>query len=119
MRQLVLDLDAFGFTVRDEGDVGAARAQVARRLLAHLARADEEDRAAGEVAEDLLGKRGGGGRDGGRALADRRLRTHLAARVQRLAKDALEEEAGRAGLERRAHLAEDLAFARHERVEPG
>ena len=60
-----------------------------------------------------------GGRDRGRALADRRLRAHLASRVERLAEDAVEQRPGRAGLVRGAHLAEDLALARDERVEPG
>ena len=39
--------------------------------------------------------------------------------VERLTEEAIEERAGRADLERVAHLAEDLALAGHERVEPG
>ena len=73
-----------------------ARAQVARRLLADLAGADQQDRAAVEVAEHLLGERGGRRRDRRGALADRRLRTHLAARVQRLPEDTVEQQPGRA-----------------------
>ena len=72
-----------------------------------------------EVAEHLLGERGGGGRHGGRALADRRLDASAPAGVERLAEEAIEERAGGADLERVPHLAEDLALARHERVEPG
>ena len=72
-----------------------------------------------EIAEHLLGERGGRRRDRRGALADRRLRAHLAAGVQRLAEDAVEQRPGRARLVGGAHLAEDLALARHERVEPG
>ena len=38
--------------------------------------------------------------------------------MQRLAEDAVEQQPGRAGLVRSAYLAEDLALARHERIEP-
>ena len=53
------------------------------------------------------------------ALGDRRLGTHLLARVQRLAEQPVEHGPRRAGLVGRAHLAEDLALAGHHRVEPG
>jgi hypothetical protein len=39
--------------------------------------------------------------------------------VQGLSEQAVEERAGRTRLERGPHLAEDLAFARDHRVEPG
>ena len=39
--------------------------------------------------------------------------------MERLAEEAVEQRAGGADLERVPHLAEDLALARHERVEPG
>ena len=105
--------------VRDEGDARAPGEQVARGLLADLAGADQQDRAAVEVAEHLLRERGRRGRDGRGALADRGLRAHLAAGVQRLPEHAVEQQAGRPGLVRGAHLAEDLALPGHERVEPG
>ena len=54
-----------------------------------------------EIVEHLLRERGGGRRDGGRALADRRLDAGSAARVQRLAEEAVEQRPGRARLERR------------------
>ena len=108
-----------GRPVRDRRDQAAARAEVARRQLAHLAGADEQDGAAAEVAEHLLGEGRGGGRDGGRALADRRLDPGAAAGVERLPEEAVEERARRAALEGVAHLAEDLALSRHERVEAG
>ena len=103
--------------VRDEGDACAAGEQVARSLLADLAGADQQDRAAVEVAEHLLRERGRGRRDRRRALADRRLRAGLAAGVQRLPEHAVEQQARRPGLVCRTHLAEDLALAGHERVE--
>ena len=54
---------------------------------------------------------------GSRAIAVSR--PHLLAGVQRLAEEPVEHGPGRAGLVRGAHLAEDLALAGHERVEPG
>ena len=47
--------------------------EVARRQLADLARADDEHSGAAEIAEHLLRERGGGRRDRGGALGDRRL----------------------------------------------
>src|SRR5829696_4647437 len=49
--------------VRDDRDLRTARQQVPGRLLADPARADEQNPPPLEVAEDLLGKRGGGGGD--------------------------------------------------------
>ncbi len=105
--------------VGDDGDLRAARDEVAGRRLAHLPGAEQQHAAAGELAEDLLRERGRGRRDRGRALADRGLDAHLPADVQRLAEEPVEQRPGRAGLEGGAHLAEDLALAGHERVEPG
>ena len=116
--ELVFDPLALRLAVGDERDLRASAPQVAGGLLAHLARAEQDDRAALEAAEDLLRERGGGGRHRGRALADRGLRSHLPARVKRLPKDTVEHRAGRPELVRKPHLAEDLALARNERVEP-
>ena len=115
----MLELGPVGLAVRGEHDLRAARAQVACGLLADLADADQQDPAAVQVAEDLLGERRGCRRHRRRALADRRLRANLAAGVQRLPEDAVEQLSGRARLVRGAHLAEDLALARYERVEAG
>src|SRR5207248_3063174 len=103
----------------DEGDLGAAAAQVPGGLLAHLPRAEEEDQAAREAAEDLFGERGGGRGHRGGALPDRRLRPHLPPDVQRLPEDAVEERSRRAELVRDAYLAEDLPLAGDEGVETG
>ena len=46
-------------------------------------------------------------------------RAHALADGERLAEDAVEQRPRLDGLVRRAHLAEDLALARHERVEAG
>jgi hypothetical protein len=72
-----------------------------------------------EAAKDLLGERGSGRRHRRGALADRRLGSHLAARVERLAEEPVEQRTCRPDLVRKPHLAEDLAFAGNERVEPG
>src|SRR5438270_913860 len=77
--------------VCDERDLGSAAPEVAGRLLAHLARAEEEDRATVEAAENLLGQRGRGRRHRCRALADRCLGANLAACVQRLAEEPVEQ----------------------------
>src|SRR5213075_319801 len=105
--------------VRDERDPRPPGEQVPRRLLADLAGPDEQDRPARQIAEHLLGERRRGGRHRRRALADRRLRPHLAPRVQRLAEEAVEQRRRRARLVGRPDLAEDLALSRHERVETG
>ena len=104
--------------VRDARDRRAAPAQVASGALAHLARADDEDPASCELAEDVLRERGRRRRDRCRALRDRRLRPHLLACVERLPEDMVEERARNAGLECVAHLSEDLPLTRDERVEP-
>ena len=71
-----------------------------------------------EAAEDLLRERSCGGRHRSGALADRGLRAHLPARMERLPEDAIEQRPGRPELVRNPNLAEDLAFARNERIEP-
>jgi hypothetical protein len=118
-REVRRELVAVGLAVRGQDDLGAARPQVSRRLLADLACADHQDAAAVEIAEDLLGECRRSGGDGRRALADRRLRPHLSSRVQCIPEETVEQQSGRPVLVGRAHLAEDLAFARHERVQPG
>ena len=105
-------------SVRDGRDRGAARAQVPRGLLAHLAGADEQDPAARQLAEDLLRERsGGGGTEAGLSPIA------VSTRARRPAWSAWRKSRSSSGpaapaLERRAHLAEDLALARDERVEP-
>jgi hypothetical protein len=104
--------------VRDGRDLRAAGDEVARGGLADLARAEEQDAPACELAEDLLRERRRSRGHRGRALPDRRLDAHALADVQGLPEEPVEERPRRAGLVRRAHLAEDLALAGHERVEP-
>ena len=72
-----------------------------------------------QIAEDLLRERGGGRRDRRRRLADRRFDPHLASSRDGVAEQPLQERACRAGLGGVAHLAEDLALTRDERVESG
>ena len=87
------------------------RGEVARGELADLPGADEQDRPALEVAEDLLRESRRRGRDRRGTLRDRRLCAHLASDVERLAEQPVEEHPGRAGLVGGPHLAEDLALA--------
>src|SRR5207244_4159321 len=91
---------AIGGPVGDDRDPRAAREQVPRGELADLARAEQDDRPAVEVAEDLLRERGGGGRDRGRALAAPGLGACLAAGVQRLAEEPGGKRPRRADVER-------------------
>ena len=67
-----------------------------------------------QILEDLLCERRAGGRDRGRALGDRSLDANPATDVQSLAEEAVENRSGLTGLVRAAHLAENLALARHE-----
>ena len=105
--------------VRDDGDLRPARDEVPCGRLAHLARAEQQHPPAVELAEHLLRERGGRRRNRRRALADRRLDPDAAPGVQRLPEEVVEQRPGRAGLEGAPHLAEDLALAGNERVEPG
>jgi hypothetical protein len=84
-----------------------------------VAGAHEQDTAAVELPEHLLDERRRGSRDRCRALRDRRLRADLLPGVQRLTEEAIEHRPGRARLECRADLTEDLALARNERVQAG
>src|SRR6266511_3640298 len=112
-------LCTFGRTVRNEGDRRPSRDQVPNGQLSHLAGADNTDRATAQVAEDLFGECGGGGRDGSRTLPDRGLRPRLAPCMERLAEEPVEQRPGCSHVVRHAYLAEDLALARHHRIEAG
>jgi hypothetical protein len=99
--------DALGHRVRPGGvAVGhedrphaAGRERLGGRL-ARLARADDDDVAPGEVADDLGGEVDRHGRDARAARAQRGLRAHALARLQRGGEQAVGERAGRARLER-------------------
>ena len=100
-----------------ERDGCAARDEVSNRELSDLASADHNDLAPPQIAEDLLRQRGRCGRDRRGALPDRSLRARLLAGVERLAEEPIEDRPGRPRRVRRAHLAEDLTLAGHERIE--
>ena len=110
-------LGARGRAVGDDRDLGAARKQVAGRLLADLARTDEQDAAPSQVAEHLVGERSRRRGDRRRGLADRRLHSCPPASVERLAEEPAQHRPRCTRFERQPHLAEDLALARHERIE--
>ena len=105
--------------VRDVRDRRSARREVHGCELADPARADEQHAAPGQIAEDLLRKGGCRGRNRRRVLADRGLGADALPDLERLPEDAVEQRPGRRGIERRAHLAENLALAGNERVETG
>src|SRR5215207_5269736 len=104
--------------IRDDRDLRTARQEVPGRLLADPARTAEKNQPSVEAAEDLLSKCRRGGWDRRGRLADSRLRAGLSPGVERLAEEAVEQGAGRAGVESRANLAQDLALARDQRIEP-
>ncbi len=101
----------------------AAGTEIRRGQLAHLARADEQDRPLVDVIEDAGGELGCSGGDGRRVLADARLAARALADVQRLAEEAVQNRTDGARvlgrLEGGPHLAEDLRLAGDEGVEPG
>src|ERR671923_808167 len=105
--------------VGNEGQLGAALDEVPGRHLADLSGADDEDPPAGEVSEHLRSEGRRGGRDGGRALADRGFGADALAGMERLPEEPVEERPDRAALVRRADLTLDLSFARDQRIEPG
>ena len=104
--------------IGDGGDTGTAREQVARGQLAHLAGADQHDTAVVEVVEHLLRERSGSRRDRGRTLADRGLDPRPPTGMERLPEDPVQQRTRRSRLEGGPDLAEDLALAGHERIEP-
>ena len=112
---------ALGRAIRDENGSGALLHEVARGDLAHFARADEEDGAALERAEDFAGEIDGHGRDGDGIGAD----TGFAARFFGGGKGSLEQVLELAGNgsggardgEGLFDLAENLRLADDHRVE--
>src|SRR5487761_1444761 len=117
--ELLLELRAVGLAVGDERDARAAGAKVPRGLLADLAGADEQNVAAVELAEYLLREGRSRRGDGRRTFTDGGLRPHLASGVQGVPEHAVEQRPCRACVVGRAHLSENLALTRNERVEPG
>ena len=82
-----------------------------------LPRTDEQDAAPSQVAEHLVGERSRRRGDRRRGLADRRLHSCAPASVERLAEEPAQHRPRCTRFERQPHLAEDLALARHERIE--
>ncbi|MNX54473.1 hypothetical protein D3C86_852040 [compost metagenome] len=76
-----------------------------------------------QVAENLLGQAHRGKRHRHRVLADGRVGAHLLGRIERGLEQPPEQRPDGAGLAGhgigRLHLAENLRFAQHQRVEPG
>ena len=103
--------------------VGPGLAQRRGHAGAHVAGADDEHAASGKRAEAVGGELDGGVADRRRAPPDRRLGAGPLAGAQGMAEQQVERRADAAavdgGLPRRAHLAEDLALAEDQRVEPG
>src|SRR6185437_7403912 len=98
---------------------GAPRDEIPNRKLTCLAGSDDENAAVAQIPEHLLREGGRSRRNGRRALADRGLCARLPSCLHRLPEKAVEQRSRRTTVVRRAHLAEDLSFARNHRVEPG
>ena len=107
----------------DSEPADAAVQQVQRDELPHRARADDERAQSGEVAELTLHELDGDRRHRDRMACDLRLGAHPPPGLDRLLEEAVQRSSRRAGIERErvsgTHLAEDLALARDERVQPG
>ena len=110
-----------GRPARDDQPADALRLHVDGGELAHLAGADDEHRAALEVAEDFSRELDGGVADRHRAFGERGLRAHALAGGKRRMKQLVQQRAGAAHLrgdaERVLHLPEYLRLAHDERVE--
>src|SRR5688572_9271595 len=91
--------------------------------LAHLARADDQNRAPLEVAEDFSGELDGGVADRHRALGKCGLRSHAFAGGKCRRKELVQKGAGapqlRGDTEGLFDLPEYLGLAHHKRVEAG
>ena len=106
----------------DDGHVlHALRLHVQRRELAHFARADHDDVASLEVAEDLAREGDRGEAHGHRARAEARLGPHALAHGEGRVEQPVQDGPGRLRFGRDRvrvlHLAEDLRLADDERVE--
>src|SRR5581483_11201803 len=109
--------------VGDDDEAHAVRDQVFGGQFAHLARAENQHARVGEVGEDAVRQVYRRTPDGERAASQRGLMAHpLAAGKRLLEQRGQDRPAGPGllrGLERRAHLTENLRFSQHERVQPG
>ena len=107
----------------DERDPRAAVSERASGQLAHLAGADDDPLAAGQVAEQLAGEHHADGREAQLALADRRLGAHPLAGGERGLEQVVGERSDGLARERRVvgalDLTLDLRLADDHRLEPG
>jgi len=107
--------------VGDHQPLGRLRREMRGGEFDHLARADEQHVQIGDLGEDAFGEfdRGGGHAD--RMGADLGLGAHLFGDRERALEQLVEQGADGAGFvgrtHRLLHLAEDLRFAEHHRIE--
>ena len=101
---------AVGVAVGDEDRAHAAAGQRLRRQLARLAGADDHDVRVGLAAEDVHRELDGDRRDRRAPVADRGLRAHSLAGLQRRREEAVGQRTGRAGRQRLLVGALDLAL---------
>ena len=91
--------------------------------LAHFAGADDQDRTAFQIPENLSSQRDRCVTDRHRAFCECRFGSHSFPRAKCRVKQLVQERAGAAHSRREAervlHLAEHLRLSHHERVEPG
>jgi len=108
-------------TIGDERDLHALIAETRRRELGHVAGAENQGTAPGEIAEDLPRYLDRGGRGGGRSHAQPRLRANARAHVQRGLKQPVEHRAGLGArnLPRLSDLSLDLRFTEDHGIESG
>ena len=112
---------AFQGTVGHHDTLYSQVMQVAGDQGNRLARTDQQGLAALQIAEDLLGQahRGKGHRN--RVFTDGGVGAHLFGRVERGLEQAPQQRPDRARLTRhgigRLHLAENLRFAQHQRIQ--
>ncbi|ABA50496.1 hypothetical protein BURPS1710b_3601 [Burkholderia pseudomallei 1710b] len=114
---------ALGGAVRDDELARALRGEVGRAELDHLARADEQHALLRDLLEDALREAHGRGRHRHRLRADLGRAAHFLRDRERALEQLVQVGAERTRLGRGAyrvlHLAEDLRFAEHHRIEPG
>ena len=110
-----------GRSARDDDLLHTLTAQVLRRQRADLAGADDEHSTAVQPSEDLSRQRHGCEAHRHRALAEGGFAAHALADAERPVKHLVQERPGAATFRRRLegalHLAEDLWFSHHERIE--
>ena len=122
IHQLRKNSAALKRTIANSNIAHATRIQGARRSFAGLAGTEDEHAAVTQIAKNFHREIDGNGTDRDGAAGDVRVAPHLFCRAKGPLKKTMQQRPGAAGCARPfvgfLHLAQDLRFADHHRIEP-